>query len=433
MSHLNAAPPGHLPAGSTADVDTLVRTLLLSAVFLLLWISLRPFGSLAEVREVTEAGNLVNQVGYSLLFVLLAAWCAAHQPRRLLLLLRPILIVTLTWCAFCVAISWEPQLSARRFAFTLIVISIAAMVLLVPKNVRQFSDVLTAVVMIVLALCYFGIVFAPSVSIHQATDYIEPELAGDWRGVFGHKNEASLVMVLFIFIGLFVSRVRGAGLGGLIVVLSLVFLLFTRSKSAIGMLPVVLFVSFVMARTRRPRVGIALSLSILALLSIFTVGSVFFEPVRNVVDKILPDPTFTGRTEIWPFVAERIEQRPLTGYGFAAFWRTPEVVYGMGGGEVWANSASHAHNGYLDLALTIGIPGSVLVTLWLVVLPMIDFYRSPREQSVVPLKMLFLRVCIFAAYGACLESTLLPEGANGLFLFAAAFGLRFISMTRVMA
>ncbi|MGO9700375.1 MAG: hypothetical protein ACLPX7_14075, partial [Xanthobacteraceae bacterium] len=73
MSHLNSAPPGHVPAGSTADVDTLVRTLLLSAVFLLLWISLRPFGSLAEVREVTEAGNLVNQVGYSLLFVLLAA------------------------------------------------------------------------------------------------------------------------------------------------------------------------------------------------------------------------------------------------------------------------------------------------------------------------------------------------------------------------
>jgi O-antigen ligase len=40
----------------------------------------------------------------------------------------------------------------------------------------------------------------------------------------------------------------------------------------------------------------------------------------------------------------------------------------MGGYEIWANTAGHAHNGYLDLALTIGIPGAALVTLWLVVL-----------------------------------------------------------------
>ena len=76
---------------------------------------------------------------------------------------------------------------------------------------------------------------------------------------------------------------------------------------------------------------------------------------------------------MWQFVSERLTQRPLTGFGFAAFWGTPEVVYGMGQNEVWANTAGHAHDGYLDLALTVGIPGAVLGFLWLVVLPLMGF------------------------------------------------------------
>jgi hypothetical protein len=65
------------------------------------------------------------------------------------------------------------------------------------------------------------------------------------------------------------------------------------------------------------------------------------------------------------------------------------------------------------------------------VLPLIDFYRSPHEPSVAPLKMLFLRVCLFAAYESCFESMLIQEGALGLFLFMSAFGLRFLSLSRV--
>jgi O-antigen ligase len=207
--------------------------------------------------------------------------------------------------------------------------------------------------------------------------------------------------------------------------------MFTGSKSAVGVFPLVLIVSTTIARIRRPAIGIALALSVLIAFNVLSVGSVFFAPVRNLIDWILPDPTFTGRTEIWEFVIDRIAQRPIAGYGYAAFWSTPEVVYGVGANTGWATVAGHAHNGYLDLALTIGIAGAALVTLWLVVLPLIDFYRSPHEPSVAPLKMLFLRVCLFAAYESCFESMLIQEGALGLFLFMSAFGLRFLSLSRV--
>jgi O-antigen ligase len=431
VSQLHLAPAERPAIGRALDADTLIRTLLLTAVFLLLWISFRPFESLAEPPEVTGVGNIANQVGYSLLFMALATWCFFHQPSRLMFLVRPILIATLLWFALSAVTSWEPSLSARRLAFTLLTMGIAGMAMLVPKNVRHFSEVMAAVVLVVLVLCYFGVVFAPSLSIHQSSDFLEPELAGDWRGVFGHKNEASAVMVLFTFIGLFVGRIRGAALGGVVVVPALIFLVFTQSKTSIVMLPLVLIISMIVARVRRPGAGIAIVLSGVAILNILSVGSIYSEPMRNLLDLILTDSTFTGRTEVWQFVLDHVMERPITGFGFASFWGTPEVVYGMSGSAIWANTAGHAHNGYLDLALTIGIPGAVLVIVLLVVLPLLDFYRSPRQGSAAPLEMLFVRVCVFAAYGSCFESMLLQEGGAALFLFAAAFGLRLLSVSRL--
>ena len=125
QSEATLANPGFLPLRkpairSGADAGTLIRSVLLAAVFLLLWISFRPFENLSVAPEMTNAGNLINQIGYSLLFLLLAAWCLNHDPSRLLVLVRPVLIITLLWFALCVLTSWEPSLSARRFAFTLV-------------------------------------------------------------------------------------------------------------------------------------------------------------------------------------------------------------------------------------------------------------------------------------------------------------------------
>jgi O-antigen ligase len=409
--------------------DTLLRGILLAAVFLVLWISLHPFVSLGDPDELTETGSFANQIAYSLLLVLLAAWCFTHDPSRLLVLLRPVFVAMLFWFVLSVATSWEPALSARRLIFTLISMSIAAMVLLLPTNQRHFAGVMAAVVLIVLAACYLGVLLAPALTVHQTSDLAEPELAGDWRGVFSHKNEASVAMVLFIFFGMFVARVRSLVLGGLIVVSALVFLLFTQSKTAIAMLPITLIVTALINRIRSPAIGVAFGLLVVGAFIVLSIGSLFSEQVRDLLDLILPDASFTGRTDIWQFALDHIAQRPITGYGFGAFWGTHEVVYGMSGNSVWANAVAHAHNAYLNLALTIGIPGSLLVTAWLVVLPLVDFYRGPADPAALPLKLLFLRTCVYAACASCFESLLLQEG--GLFLFTAAFGLRFLSLARI--
>jgi O-antigen ligase len=414
----------------TSPADILIRSVLIAVVFLALWFSFHPFPALDEPIEVTEAGNLANQLGYSTLFVLLATWNLFHQPQRLLLLVRPVLIVTLLWFALTVVTSWDPAQSARRLAFALVTIGIAGMVLLVPKTPRHFADVMAVVVLIVLIACYLGVALAPQLTIHQASDVIEPELSGDWRGIFGHKNEASAVMVLFVFIGIFVARVRSLGLGAVIVMLALPFLYFTHSKTAMAGLPLALIVSVIMARAAKPANGVAVALSLLVALNLLSIGSIYIAPIHAVVDAIMPDATFTGRTDIWKFAIDHVAQRPITGYGFATFWGTEQVVYGMTG-ATWANTASHAHNGFVDLALTIGIPGSALVTLWLIVLPLVDYYRAPDETGSAALKMLFLRICLFAAYESCFDTAFTQLGALWLILIAAAFGLRLLAVSRV--
>ena len=430
MANIGYLPRQDFAVQRTSPGDILIRSVLIAAVFLSLWISFRPFAPLDEPIEVTDAGNLVNQLGYTTLFVLLAAWNMAHQPQRLLLLVRPVLIATLFWFALSVATSWDPAVSARRLVFACVTIGIAGMVLLVPKSPRHFADVLAVVVLIVLAACYLGVLLVPTLSIHQASDVLEPELAGDWRGVFGHKNEASAAMVLFVFIGIFIARVRNLGLGTLIVVLALPFLFFTHSKTAMAALPLTLIVSVIMARVTKPRNGITVALGLLVALNLLSIGSIYIPPIRAVTEAIMPDATFTGRTDIWQFAIDHVLQRPITGYGFATFWGTEQVVYGMSG-ATWANTASHAHNGFVDLALTTGIPGSALVTLWLIVLPLFDYYRAPETPDSADLKMLFLRICLLAAYESCFETIFTQLGSLWLILIAAAFGLRYLAVSRV--
>jgi O-antigen ligase len=431
------AAPGFQTAAAAAtqpavDLDTLVRSVLFISAFMAAWISFHPFPDLAEPPQaVVEGGDIVNQLAFSMMFLAFAAWTFCHEPRRLTLLLRPVLILTVLWSVVSVVTSWEPSLAARRLAFALVVMSISAMLLLLPKNLRHFSDLMAAAALIVLVACYLGVLLLPQYAIHHATDFLEPEHDGNWRGVFPHKNDAGATMVLFIFIGFYVARMRSLALGGLIVVLSTVFLAFTQSKTAIGVLPLTLILSAIIGRTRKPALGVFLVVAILLIFNLSSIGTVLFEPMRKLMEAIMPDATFTGRTELWQLGVEAVAQRPITGYGYLTFWGTPEVVYGLGGAVTWANAATDAHNAYLNLALGIGIPGMLLVVVWVVVLPIVDFCRGSPSPEARALQTLFLRVCLYGVYASCFESSIFQQvGEVWFFYMTSTFGLRYLSLTR---
>jgi O-antigen ligase len=435
MAKLGFQTSAGVASQAAVDLDTLVRSVLFLSAFLAAWISFHPYPDLSlPPQAVVEGGDPANQIGFSAMFLAFAAWIYCHEPRRLLLVLRPVLMAAVAWCVLSVVASWEPSLAARRLTFELVVMSISAMILLVPKNLRHFSDLIAAAALIVLAACYLGVFLLPQYSIHHATDFLEPEHAGDWRGVFPHKNNAGAAMVLFIFIGFYVARMRSLALGVVIVAAAAVFLAFTESKTAIGVLPIALILSSIIGRSRRPGLGVTLVVTTLLIFELCSVGTVIFEPVQRLMQAIMPDATFTGRTEIWQIAVRAVAQRPFTGYGYSTFWGTPEVVYGFGDTPTWANAATDAHNAYLNLAVTIGIPGMLLVVFWVVLLPIVDFCRRSPDPETAALQTLFLRVCLYGVFASCFETSILQQaGEVWFFYMTSAFGLRYLSVTRATA
>ena len=87
-------------------------------------------------------------------------------------------------------------LAALIVTIAIMTIANAVALLLLPMGREHFARLLATGCLIVLAICYAGVLLVPHLSIHLATDIAEPVLAGAWRGAFEHKNGAGATMVL---------------------------------------------------------------------------------------------------------------------------------------------------------------------------------------------------------------------------------------------
>jgi O-antigen ligase len=247
------------------------------------------------------------------------------------------------------------------------------------------------------------------------------------------------MMVIFIFIGLFVVRAASARLGWAIVVLALGFLAGAGGKTAIALaLPVLALAQICFAMDGNPLRRAAVAIGLLVVLNFATVGSAYFTSVRSLNEALLPDATFSGRVDVWRFAIESIQRRPLTGYGFAAFWRSDEILSSentdfddatpFGGVPVWIKSITHAHNGFVEIAVTTGIPGLLLILGWIVVAPLIDYGRVKRGGPEQALAQLFFRIWLFGIYFSSLEGVMFNRAHPVWFLMLfSVFGLYMLS------
>jgi O-antigen ligase len=278
---------------------------------------------------------------------------------------------------------------------------------------------------VVLILSYLGIILAPHLTIHQPGDLVEPELAGKWRGIYGHKNVAAAAMAVFVYTGWFARRVGHPLAGGAIMVAAFVFLIFSGGKSELGLVLVVPVIAFLVARAPSIWLKAFLAFAPLATLAFLTVGSVVSPAARAILTALSIDPTFTGRTDIWKFALGAIAEHPWKGEGYEAFWFSEALRHGVEGKTKWLALVATSHNSYIDLALTIGIPGLLLVIVAFVIVPLRDFHRTlPTTENRV-LAGFFLLLWLFALYVGMFEAFFLNRADPMWFVLAlAACGLR---------
>ncbi|GBU16191.1 MULTISPECIES: O-antigen ligase [Methylobacterium] len=376
--------------------------------------------------DAWEGGNLKTQVLFLGLFAAMAwaLWRLGIERLRPLLSLP--LLACAAWLGATLLTSADPLLSIRRAVLLGIVAVLAAGVLVLMRSVRQFALTLAGVSAVLIGGSFLAVALVPGLSVHNSFDLLnEPAHTGLWRGLFAHKNEAGGVMAMLVLVGLFVVASGERAIGWAIVAGAAVFLAGTTSKTAIALVPIVL-VSTGLCRLlpgRLLRAGLLLG-PVLAL-SVITLGSVFVPAVEENVGKVLPDTSFTGRTEIWEFAAEKISERPVTGWGYGAFWRTERTMYGGAEALTWVQTADHGHNGFIDTALVIGLPGLALTLIAFAWMPLRDLQRAAPTGAIDPATMLFLRLWMYGLTSASFESTLYSPNAPPWCLFIlAVFGLR---------
>jgi len=417
------------------NVVQVARCLIVVAAFLLVTITLNPFPDLRSEDVTTVVGGrmALDYVTFGLLAAVGVLLVLITDAPSLKTLVTPLHLCLVGWMLINVVLSETREVSIQRFVLAASVTSLAVIVPLLPPTLRSFNLCLGGAALVLLAVCFLGVILAPQFSIHTALDIAEPLLAGDWRGSFGHKNVASPVMSILVYVGIYLSAVGSFVMGPAIALMAGIFLIFTGGKTSSVLCLAIYALASLVYVVRSLWLKRIICFAPLIVMNLLTVGSVM-SPVLGSITRALPiDPTFTGRAEIWEFALGAVAEKPITGHGYAAFWDGAAEGKTLQGSE-WAVTAAHSHNSYLDLAVTIGLPGLLLVILIFVLAPLRNFQQTQAHNHSNALGKLFLTIWLFGLYFGTTETFMLERQNPVWFMFAlAAAGLHFLARFQCVA
>lgn len=410
------------------------RGLLFFAILALTLVTLTPFGDLGDPRllEVTE-GN--DALAYALFLgcALTGCWLVWTTDRPALKsLLVPSYAGLGLWIGVTCALSQDPVSSTKRATMLGFVVACSASLFLLPRDKEEMAKLLSWVALLVVGLSYFGVIFLPQYSIHQITDLGEPQLAGNWRGVFGHKNMTSAVFSVLAFVGFFVKSQRPLE-GWIIIVLSLVFVAASGGKSSSVICVATILVSSLSTQASSFALWTALVAGPLVGLNMLGIGSVAIPELASLTSILPLDASFTGRSDVWTYALPKASETPLFGHGFLAFWNTEAMRHG--GGEQstdWAQTAAHAHNGYLDAVLSMGYPGLLMFFVALMAQPAFDIRRAQARGDEPELTLMLQRIWMFSLYLSSFETFVFNRAhPSWVLMLFAVFSVRYLAQFRV--
>ncbi|MET0173953.1 MAG: O-antigen ligase [Agrobacterium vaccinii] len=413
-----------------------VRPFVFMAIFLFFWITTNPFVDLVRVEasgtNATGGSNALNQFIF-LALTLLTLYAALTHPLRSQICQPQLLVIAMfLWFLISSAVSNYPMDGIKRTILAILTCANAGMFLLLPRSEQQFSRLLLFGTAITLGTAYFGVMFLPTLSIHQPTELIEPMNAGFWRGQYSHKNLAAAVMLVTAFFGLYLRSVGWKKSGVAIVILSVVFLIHTGGKSSTAMLPLILILQWIFEKFRWSRWPVAVGG--IAAFNLLALGAATSEGFRGLIASLGVDPTFTNRTDIWKIAFDAIAQSPILGYGFQGFWQTADITQSSAGLETWAVKAFNGHNAYVDALLTTGIPGFLLTIALVIFVPLRAVGRLGPTPNSPELSRLFMRVWLYVIYAGCLEVIFFQSGSPiCFFMLVSIFGLEMQSRMSLVA
>ena len=284
-----------------------------------------------------------------LLWILIATVCASviwsDMPAVTLERILPLLRVTIFGIYFAARFTIKEQLHLLAWAFGLAALLSLIVCVVVPSY----------------GVVGEGLIVGQEELVHS----------GAWRGVYNHKTFLGSIMslgsLIILFCGLDKLQYRHPWviLSAFLVSIFVLLRSTTIAALVVFIISIFLILFFQMERKR-------FDLFIILFLGFVLVGSLIVSVIVSNADAIFGsfgrDATISGRTLIWPLLINKIQERPWLGYGYNTFWKggwEGEVA------DIWRALIAgfeppHAHNGFLEICLDIGLLGLGIFLIWFV-------------------------------------------------------------------
>lgn len=240
--------------------------------------------------------------------------------------------------------------------------------------------------------------------------------AGAWRGIYTHKNELGRLMSLGAIVFLMQSRQEGEikiiglkirsigtlkqcvpigtrrdsflqstltllGLGA-----AIAMILLSRSSGGIVNLTI-MAIALAMFKISQLRLDLKFLFTMGSIVLFLIIAVIVFPNPELIFASIGKSSDLTGRGDLWNVLLDLLSSRLLLGFGYGVFWESYGAIVTLAVG--W--DVPHAHNGFLDLTLGVGLLGLILFSISYLstfAKSLARFQSSQSDESIYPLIIL---------------------------------------------
>ena len=328
-------------------------------------------------------GSLLDQVMFGLLYGCVLLAFLLRGTGRIRFAASDIALWTLVALAV-ISTAWsvDPELSLRR-SLALVGTTIVGYFFATSLDLRGQVRVLASI-MSVSAFVNFGLgLLLPIVGRDEF---------GNWTGMLTQKNELGRMMALTAILAIVTTAGSSKATRlyfRFVFAIAVVTLVLTNSATSMVALATLLFLYWLLRSAVLPS-STFVAITSLALCTSVLASTWLLYNFEQATSALGRDTSLTGRTELWQLSLRMVEAQPVLGYGYNGFW------LGLSGPSQAIQSrlhffAVHAHNGFIDLALELGLIGLALYIFVLVVALTRAFWlqiAAPRAENAWPFLLL---------------------------------------------
>jgi O-antigen ligase len=319
-----------------------------------------------------------------------------------------LLLLYFAWCLVTVTYSLVPTYSLGRLLSSLLLVSAVSALALEVSDQEDLARLLRnfligcSVLVAVLAASYVLLPHDISFALPDALDVngnpipgaISESSGGVARfvGIFTQPNEVGSLVLVTIGVGVaywkFASR-RTKLILAPVMTVALVLGVLSDSRSSMGAMVIGLGLFLLWKYRWRGVVVGAGALTVAAFVAVLMLGNARVYVDRGDVS------TLTGRTEVWKYAIDQIEESPILGYGY----QVEGAIYDLRHFPLWygpwdEGPRSSIHENYLGHMVGVGIPATLL-WLFVILRPWVGLFRRDEDPwSIKPLALLVVIPCL---------------------------------------